>query len=256
MSLTLGSVVQPQSAPAVQVHPSDAPGNRAVSGRDSHANVRSSRDFAKARRHSKVVAILKKLLPAGAVFVVLSFATSAIISYNPIAEQLISQVGLEDGKLVMKEPEMAGFDKNERAYKVQAHRAIQDLTKPGTVELEKIDATLPIGTSAFAHVDADAGTYDTKSEKLNLRKNITVKSARGMNIAMEEADIDMKTGEMVSQKPVSVVSDDADISADSVSVHDNGKRIVFKRRVKMTIKRPNKQNPNAKAGNSVLANGN
>ena len=148
----------------------------------------------------------------------------------------------------MKEPKLAGVDKNDRAYDVRAFRAIQDLTNPGTVELEKIDAKLPIGANAFAHVDADAGSYDTTNEKLNLRDNVTVKSARGMNIAMEEADIDIKTGEMVSQKPVSVTSNDADISANSVKVTDNGKRILFKDRVKMTIRRttpPPQNNPSS-----------
>ena len=214
----------------------------------THANKRNLSDFKRANRHSIFVSVLRKALPSVAFFIVATFIVSAVISYTPGLNNLSAELALEGGKLVMKEPKLAGVDKNDRAYDVRAFRAIQDLTNPGTVELEKIDAKLPIGANAFAHVDADAGSYDTTNEKLNLRDNVTVKSARGMNIAMEEADIDIKTGEMVSQKPVSVTSNDADISANSVKVTDNGKRILFKDRVKMTIRRttpPPQNNPSS-----------
>lgn len=206
-------------------------------GQSLHANKRNQQDFLRAQRHSRTVALLKKSLPVIAVTIVVSFTFSALISYSPSLDGVSGEIGFEGGKLVMKEPQMAGFDKNDRAFDVKAFKAIQDLTTPGTVELEKIEAKLPVGVNAFADVDADAGTYDSENQKLNLRENVTVRGANGMNIALQEADIDIKTGVMVSEKPVSVLSDDADISADSVKVSENGKRIIFKNRVKMTIKR-------------------
>lgn len=200
-------------------------------------NKRTPKDFSRANRHSVLVKILKTALPASALLIVLTFATSAILSWTPQIEGISGKIGLEGGKLVMDQPKMAGFDKNERAYNVTATKAIQDLTKPDIVELESIDAKVPLGTNSYANVDAGSGTYDTKNEMLNLRDKVRITGARGMDIALEEADINMKTGTMTSDQPVNVVSKGTEISADSVQVHDNGKRIIFKERVRMTIQR-------------------
>ena len=203
-----------------------------------NANMRNQRDFERARRHSRLVSVSKLLLPLLAGSMVVVFALSVIISYSPVADVKVESAGLRDGKLVMESPTMAGFDKKNRPYDVKAEQAIQDLTNPDIVELIKIDAKLPMDATSFANVDAKSGTYDTKGETLKLHDDIVIKGARGMDIYLKDADIDMKSGSMISNNPVKVLSKDANISADSVKVEDNGKRIVFQNRVKMTITRP------------------
>jgi lipopolysaccharide export system protein LptC len=202
------------------------------------ANQRSEQDFQAARAHSSRVSKLKKLLPLTALLLVFGFGASAMVSFVPNVEVEVSGSSLEDGKLVMKEPKMAGFDKNNRAYDVKASRAIQDLKTPGMIVLESIDALVPMDEKNMADVTADNGVYNSDTEKLVLRDNVLIKGARGMDIKLEEANIDMKTGTMQSSKPVFVTSQDTDLSADSVTVEDNGARIVFKNRVRMTIRKP------------------
>jgi len=202
------------------------------------ANQRSESDFRKARIHSGRVSKLKKILPVTALFLTVGFAASAMISFVPNVDVSISGSALEGGKLVMKEPKMAGFDKNNRAYDVKASRAIQDLSVPSIVMLETIDALVPMDAKNMADVSADNGEYNSESENLILRNNVLIKGARGMDIKLEEASIDMKSGKMESFKPVVVTSKDSDLTADSVLVEDNGARIVFKNRVRMTIRKP------------------
>ncbi len=204
----------------------------------SPANMRDSTDFSRARRHSTLVKVLKFILPVSAVALVIFFTASSLLSYVPVSDVSVEKVGLNDGKLVMDKPKLSGFDKKNRPYDVKAATAIQDLKKPGIIELKTIAANLPMDASSFAQVNADNGTYDSTSEKMVLRDNVTIKGARGMNISMQEAHIDMKSGSMVSEKPVTVVSGETDISANSIKVEDNGKRIIFKNNVKMIIKRP------------------
>jgi len=200
--------------------------------------MRGERDFARARRHSTIVRGLKGILPICAIAIVVVFGASTLLSFNPIEEVSIDSAGLKDGKLVMEKPKMAGFDKNNRPYDVTASQAIQDLTRPGIVELKAIDARLPMDATSFAEIDAKTGFYDTNKETLLLKDDVVIKGARGMDILLKDANIDMKSGSMKSDNPVKVTSDDANISADSVQVKENGKRIVFKNRVKMTITRP------------------
>lgn len=245
MSLTM------QDAPQPVVYPKLNSAHVQPSAPQTHENQRSPKDFKRAARHSFMVAILKKVLPVSAALIVFTFAGSAILSWTPQIEGVSGKIGLEGGKLVMDQPKMAGFDKNKRAFNVTASKAIQDLTNPDVVELESIDAKVPLGTTSFANVDAGAGTYDTKSERLNLRDNVRITGARGMDIALEEADIDMKTGTMTSDQPVNVVSKDTTISANSVQVQDNGKRIIFKERVRMTIKRSVRKEPTAEQSSAT-----
>ena len=202
------------------------------------ANARDETDYNLAKRHSRHVRILKRVLPMCAVLIALLFVLSAGLSFSPISEVSIDKAELRQGKLVMERPKMAGFDKNNRPYDVKAQKAIQDLTKPGTVELEVIDARLPMDTSSYADLDAQSGVYDTSTEKLLLRDTVSIKGARGMDFLLKDADIDIRTGSMQSDKPVKVTSPNTQISAESIKVEDNGRRILFKDRVKMTIIRP------------------
>ena len=209
-----------------------------LSSASSPANMRDGADFSRAKRHSILVKLLKVVLPISAATLVIFFAASSILSYVPISDVSVEKVGLNDGKLVMNKPKLSGFDKKNRPYDVKAATAIQDLKKPGLIELKTIDANLPLDATSFARVNAENGTYDSTNEKMVLRNNVTIKGARGMNISMQEALIDMKSGSMVSDKPVIVESGETDISANTLRVEDNGKRIIFKDNVKMIIKRP------------------
>ncbi len=203
-----------------------------------HANKRTDKDFHKAFRHTNNVGLLKKILPILAVLLTFYFILSSLVSIPEIADLSVEKIDLNDGKLVMNKPKMSGFDKNNKPYDVRAEKAIQDLSKPGLIELEKIDAQLPMDAKSIAKIEAENGTYNTNEETMVLRNNVRIKGARGMDIKMEEATINIKTGAMITNKPVSVISGKTDITADSMSVEDNGKRIVFKNRVKMTIKKP------------------
>ena len=230
--------ISPSAIVETQVVAPTAPQQTAQQTSPRFANQRSQKDFHIARRHSGHVSKLKKLLPLTAFLLVCGFGASAMVSFVPNVDVEIGSSSLENGKLVMKQPKMAGFDKNNRAYDVKASRAIQDLKAPSVIMLEQIDALVPMDAKNMADVTADDGIYNSDTEKLVLRNNVLIKGARGMDIKLEEADIDMKTGAMESSKPVFVTSKDTDLTADSVTVEDNGARIVFKNRVRMTIRKP------------------
>jgi lipopolysaccharide export system protein LptC len=213
-----------------------------------HANMRSTVEFASAKRHSRIVAMLKTLLPLSAIAISALFVMFATTTNLPFADVAVDRIGLKQGKLVMERPKMAGFDKNNRPYDVRALQAIQDLSQPGKVLLKSIEAKLPMDATSFATVDASSGIFDTTSERLSLQDRISIVGARGMDLLLLDADIDIKSGTMESAKPVKVTSESTRLAADSVRVEQSGKRIVFDKRVKMTIIRP------VKRGNSTAGN--
>ena len=212
-------------------------GQSAAQGADNAmANQRNERDFKKARRHSLLVGTMRKALPVLALLWGGVFIANATFSLAKLPNVAVESAGIEGGKLVMKAPVMSGFDKQDRPFDVKAQRAIQDLTDSSIVDLEKIDALLPINDKTKARVFADFGTYNTEAETMKLRDNIEIEGARGMDISLNSADVNMKTGSMTSDDGVKVVSKQMTITADSVVVEDNGDRIIFKNRVKTIVK--------------------
>ncbi len=202
------------------------------------ANMRGVADFNRARRHSRLVFLMKAVLPVLATTLVGVFVMLVLTAQLPVADVSIDKVSLSEGRLVMEQPKMAGFDRNSRPYDVQAVQAIQDLAQPGKVLLNKIDAKIPFDATSFADIGAMSGVYDTKSEKLFLDENVTITGARGMDVHLKDADIDINSGSLASEKPVTVNSENTNISADSIRVEKGGDRILFNQRVKMTITRP------------------
>ncbi|MGI9364831.1 MAG: LPS export ABC transporter periplasmic protein LptC [Rhizobiaceae bacterium] len=202
------------------------------------ANMRTASDFARAYKHSRIVKALKLGLPVAAATLIGVFAIYATSTTVPLENFTVDEISLQEGKLVMDAPKMAGFDKNSRPYDVSAMQAIQDLAEPGKVWLKSIDARLPMDATSFANLDAVSGVFLTESEKLLLDNTVSIAGARGMDLVLENADIDIKSGLMQSDRPVKVTSENTKLQADSVRVEENGKRIIFNERVKMTIVRP------------------
>ena len=103
----------------------------------------SERAFRAARRHSRLVRILRIAIPAA---VVLGLTGITLITYfNPLRMLAklpinISDLVVSGTKITMEQPRMSGFTRDARAYEFTADAAAQDLTKPDIVELHNIHA--------------------------------------------------------------------------------------------------------------------
>ena len=216
-----------------------------VDNSPEYTNRRDDKHFDVAHKHSRRVKFLKKALPISAVSVVVIFVGSIFFSSTQFGNLSIESADFIDGKLVMKSPTMAGFDSRERPYDVKADRAIQDPKAPAVVSLEGINALVPVDDKSNARIIAAKGVYDSEKETMTLEDDILVTGARGMEIKLRSANIDMKSGSLLSSEPVSVRSNNTQISANSVQVRDNGNDILFQNRVRMTIQ------PSALRGSST-----
>ncbi|TGT16798.1 LPS export ABC transporter periplasmic protein LptC, partial [Mesorhizobium sp. M4B.F.Ca.ET.172.01.1.1] len=59
-----------------------------------------------------------------------------------------------DGKLVMANPKLNGFTKQKLPYSLTATRATQDVGQQAVIDLEGINAKLPVATDNIVSVDA------------------------------------------------------------------------------------------------------
>jgi lipopolysaccharide export system protein LptC len=208
-----------------------------VSGIPDSGNYagRSHVEYQRAKAHSRLVRALKFLLPLSAALVVVAFVVVSWLD-NLVPEGVgIESVVIRDGKLVMQNPVMSGQGPGARPYTMRAARAVQDLTVPDIIVLEDILADLPVSNGDQAVLNAASGTYNRTAQTMIFDKPFSVTSQGGMSAQLQSASIDLASGSLTSNAPVSISSGDASVVAQSVQMTDKGRVIIFQDQVRMTI---------------------
>jgi lipopolysaccharide export system protein LptC len=198
----------------------------------------SERAFRAARRHSRLVRMLRISIPA---VVVIGTTVIALITYfNPL--RMLGQLPIDVGSLVvsgskitMEHPRLSGFTHDARAYELSADAAKQDLTKPDLIELHNLRATVEMQDKATIEMLATTGTYDSKGEMLKLDQNIMLNSSTGYSGHLSEAMIDMRKGYVVSKHPVELQLLQGTLNANRLEIIDSGDLVRFDGGVNMTL---------------------
>ena len=122
------------------------PGGRRYRVRSAEERERA---FQSRERHSRVVGILRKVLPVLAVLVLATYFISTRLSVT-VGDMTASISGIEvaDGNLRMVNPKLQGADKKNGAYVVSADYADQDIKNPKIVKLHAIKADLSTASTA------------------------------------------------------------------------------------------------------------
>jgi len=196
---------------------------------------RSHAEYKRALSHSRLVRVLKIVLPLAAALVVVAFVVVSLLD-NLVPEGVgIDSVIIRDGKLVMQNPVMSGQSSDARPYTMRAARAIQDLSAADVIVLEDIVADLPAPNGSNAVLNAVSGTFNREAQTILFDKPLSVSTDDGMTAQLQSADVDMANGGLVSNAPVSISSGDASVVAQSMQMTDKGRVIIFQDQVRMTI---------------------
>ena len=201
---------------------------------------RDINDFKRAAKHSTWVGLLKYLLPVIALIIVVSIIAALILRQKAPVGISIGSTGIEDGKLVMNNPKLDGLDPQNRPYKVEAIRAIQSIENPTLVNLELIQAKIPMEDGLWANIRAGNGSFDVTEKKLELGGGVNVMTSDGMKLTLKDAYVDLKAGTMNTYRAIKFTSDSATISSQSLGVFERGERIVFETDVELIIQPPAK----------------
>ncbi len=198
------------------------------------ANTRAEA-FGRAERHSRRVRRLKVALPLLAVLLAAGFVGYSFVSTPPSVAIQTEGSAFAEGKLVMNSPKLEGFTDDGRPYSVNATRAIQDFDKQDIISLDGIDAKMPIEAENWARVEAVSGVYDRAANTLNVPTDILVTTTDGMVAKFKSAFLDIANGSLKSTTPVDIQSHGSKITAGSMTVLENGKRVIFETRVRVYI---------------------
>ena len=191
--------------------------------------------FDRAQRHSRRVRVLKFAVPLAAGLIAVAFPVYSYLAAPVSVAVQAEGAAFSNGKLVMANPKLNGFTKQKQPYSMTALRAIQDVATQGIIELEGIDAKVPVGPDNVAAIKASRGTYDRDGNTMKMTSDVTITTTDGMRAKFKSVFLDMGKGTMKTDDPVDVSSGGSQITANSLSVQDNGKVLVFENRVRVNI---------------------
>jgi lipopolysaccharide export system protein LptC len=198
---------------------------------------RFERVYRSARRHSVFVRCLRYGTMAGiATVVVVVVAANYIPPLGSL--RLPGELGnlvINGTKITMQQPRLAGFTADSRPYEFTADTAEQDINKPNVLALERLHATMLMEDKSSVKLTADAGLYDMKAEMLTLHDNIVLTSSTGYEGYLTDAVVDMRKGNVVSDRPVRVKLLNGFLNAKRLEVVDNGALLRFGGGVAMTL---------------------
>lgn len=191
--------------------------------------------FQAAQRHSARVKVLKVGLPLAAIFVGAVFSWFTFLATPASTVRVNLGDGVENGKLVMENPNLNGFTKENRPYNLTAAKAMQDIKNEGLITLEGIRAQLPVGADNQATINASNGVYDNVNGRMTLLGDFVVTTTDGLIAKMSSADVNIATGQIMTDKPVDIQSGTTHIKANKMQVQSSGDVVLFEDEVHLTI---------------------
>ena len=183
-------------------------------------------------RHSKLIHVLRRLLP------VLCFLMLAALGGWALVSTLFWRFGAADqaGGLVIRmlKPEFQGRDDKGQPYTLTAASAVRDDRDAMRVTMETPIFTLGSGLQQ-THVRAKHGVYREDTRILNLTGDVHLDDAAGYHFVTEHAVIDTQKNNVDGEQHVEGNGPLGQIAASSYAVRDGGARVFFTGQVKARI---------------------
>lgn len=191
--------------------------------------------YARALRHSAAVRWLKILLPILAVVISLSFVAVSWIRTMFPENLSISGARIENGRVVMEKPAISGRNEDGISYFMNAQRALQAIMNPSDIQLENIEAAVPVRGDLVARIKASGAKYDRDTDQLDMTSPFEVRLSSGLKAEFRSAHLDIRGGILLSNDPVSMTAKGATIVANSLKITDKGRIIRFSGDVRLEV---------------------
>jgi lipopolysaccharide export system protein LptC len=208
----------------------------------------TARAFRAAVRHSRFVRTLRVGIPICCTIAVAGLAVFAWLDPTRMFGNFsvrLSDLVISGTKIKMEQPRLSGFTRDARPYDLTARYAAQDITKPDLVELSGLRAKVLMQDTSTVEMSAATGLFNTKSEVLNLEKDIVVISSSGYRGDLTQAVVDTRKGNLTSNKPVSIKLPEATINSNGIEIENSGEMIRFTGGVSVTMTNAPVQKPGA-----------
>jgi len=176
------------------------------------------------RRYTRLVSVLKYLLPIVAAGLVLLLALWSQIRIDEGRFRIgMTEVSsIEVDKLTMSNPRFEGIDDRNRPFTVTADQASQVKEDTDTVELTRPQADMTMEDGTWLALSADKGRYLRGSKQLSLEGSVSLFQDRGYELHAEAVNIDFNAGTAESSQPVFGQGPAGELAGDGLRLSDKG----------------------------------
>lgn len=178
----------------------------------------------KARVHSRVVMVLRWLLPAIMAAVVAALATLVVV--HAVKRQAAAHREAST-PIEMVNPHFFGRDNQGRAFTLGARQATRDEASFQRVLLVYPSVTLDAGGAHPSTLTADHGVYHEDTRLLYLQGHVRADNAATSKFATDEAVVDTRTGVVKGAGALAGQTPVGNVKSGSFDVYDKGDRVVF-----------------------------
>jgi lipopolysaccharide export system protein LptC len=198
-----------------------------------------TRAFRAARRHSVMVRLLKLGLPlaalgVGALYIIPSAITIEIDKDKKVS---IEKIDITSGGLKMVNPRFKGVHEKHGVYDVRADSALQHVSDPDLMTLDKINAELVSQQGQKTILTAPSGIFHRKKEEFTFDNGVTIDGEAGISGKLKTATSFMKENRLISNDPVTLGYQGHRIDADSVEFFTAESRAIFTGNVRVHLER-------------------
>jgi len=188
-----------------------------------------SADLAPDQRHSRRVALLKRVLPAVGIFLMLLIAVWPRLT--PLWERMrlaFPAIDLKEAReLRMINPRYAGSDRLGRPYVVTAAAGRQVPDRQDLMSLEAPRADMKTHSGADIAVTAATGIYQSQAQLLDLFGKVTLTHQNGTSFVTDKARVDVANNTAEGSDPVVGHGPSGDLKAEGFRVVDRGDTILL-----------------------------
>jgi lipopolysaccharide export system protein LptC len=184
------------------------------------------------RRHSALIAILRKLLPALCLAIIV--ALGAWSAMSTLLWRTDAKVR-SNAEIRMLNPNFQGRTEAGKPFLMTAASAVRDNADEMKVTLDRPVLNLGVGTPEWTRITAARGVYREDTRMLDLRGQVTLDDYKGNHLTTEHALVDTTRNNVDGDTRITGHGPLGSIDASSYALRDGGAYLQFQGRVKSVI---------------------
>jgi lipopolysaccharide export system protein LptC len=202
------------------------------------AGRRGRRSVPAHRRYSRMIELLRYLLPAVALSLIALVALwpQLIGSAGGLIVPIFANAKIDGADvMLMHNPRYVGKTKDDKPYELTAASAYADPKRPNRVKLDRPAGALTSDGPRDLNLTARSGLYDRAADKLDLNDDVELTTTDGYRFDTESARINLRDGLVIGDDPIQGSGPGGTLSADRFEIRDKGDLLRFEGRVKVTL---------------------
>jgi lipopolysaccharide export system protein LptC len=132
------------------------------------------------------------------------------------------------GEIALTGARYQGVTSSGQPFLITADQASEANNGSGHIDMQQPRATITMKNGQIIKLQSNYGVFDQPDNIVDMAGNVVVvQPARNLTLMSDSLFADLKLGEMRSLVPVTVTDDARRIDAETMTVFDNGDRILF-----------------------------